>query len=350
MRSTYFTGLRSKAVVLVVLAIAVAVFYYLIRNFGIRHSLALMDSCISVALLAGGCMVVFNSLRYYRPKNLQYLYLLIWCAAITLVWYALMSYILSVFQPDESRYPEFLNKSMEIRYLIGFLCTVCAALLSVINFNIQDTKENDSRRETAEKLAKEAELYRLRQQLQPHFLFNSLNSISALAGSQPERARNMIQQLSDFLRGTIKKEDSQRVSLEDELNHLRLYLEIEKVRFGHRLNTEINCEEECFKLRLPPMLLQPVVENAIKFGLYDTIGEIVIRISARCTNRELQIDIENPFDPDTSLRHGTGFGLSSLQRRLYLLYARNDLLSTSAKDNTFKTSIKIPQNDQGYIN
>ena len=87
-----------------------------------------------------------------------------------------------------------------------------------------------------------------------------------------------------------------------------------------------------------------IVENAIKFGLYDTVGEISITISARAENKMLYIEVKNPFDPATSLpRRGTGFGLSSVQRRLYLLYLRNDLLSTAQHENLFTTTIKIPQ-------
>src|SRR5690606_12610382 len=98
----------------------------------------------------------------------------------------------------------------------------------------------------------------------------SLNSISALVHSRPEEARKMIQQLSDFLRGTLKKEENQWTSLADELDHVQLYLEIEKVRFGYRLHTEIVADDASGNCRIPHMLLQPVVENAIKFGLYDT--------------------------------------------------------------------------------
>src|SRR5258708_40173562 len=105
-------------------------------------------------------------------------------------------------------------------------------------------------------------------------LFNSINSISAITGSKPEQARKMIQQLSDFLRGNLKKEEQQWVPLSEELQYLELYLDIEKVRFGHRLSTEISCEEGCLGLKLPPMLLQPIVENAIKFGLYDTTDAV----------------------------------------------------------------------------
>ncbi len=216
------------------------------------------------------------------------------------------------------------------------------ALISVLWYTIHDQREIEQRKTEAEKLSKEAELYKLRQQLQPHFLFNSLNSINALISSQPQKARSMIQQLSDFLRGTLKKEEHQWTSLEDELQHLHLYLEIEKVRFGHRLSTEISNKADGMKL--PAMLLQPVVENAIKFGLYDTTGDIIISIEAKKDGGHLMIQVKNPFDPETaSPKKGTGFGLSSVQRRLYLLFARNDLLQTENKDQLFITTIKIPQ-------
>jgi LytS/YehU family sensor histidine kinase len=205
-------------------------------------------------------------------------------------------------------------------------------------------KESQQRSIDAERLSREAELSKLRQQLQPHFLFNSLNSISALAGNRPEEARKMIQQLSDFLRGTLRKDEQQMLSLEEELKHLQLYLDIEKVRFGHRLNTVIEVQEHLLDLQIPALLLQPIVENAIKFGLYDTIGEISILVNAHQDAGNLVITVKNPFDPITSKpNEGTGFGLSSVNRRLYLLFARNDLLYTKTQENNFISSIKIPQ-------
>ena len=217
-------------------------------------------------------------------------------------------------------------------------------VISWVWFYFQEQRAGEKREQDTMKLAREAELASLRQQLQPHFLFNSLNSISALAGSRPEEARKMIQQLSDFLRGTIKKDDQQLVTLNEELKHLQLYLDIEKVRFGHRLRTEIEKSDEALFLMMPSLLLQPLVENAIKFGLYDTIGEITIRIKAARQENQLVIRIENPFDPQTSQpKQGTGFGLNSVQRRLYLLYARNDLMTTHQIDSVFATEVKIPQ-------
>jgi len=216
--------------------------------------------------------------------------------------------------------------------------------MSELYYTLQEQKESELRKTDAEKMAREAELFKLRQQLQPHFLFNSLNSISALITIQPAQARKMIQQLSDFLRGTLKKDENQWISLEDELQHLQLYLDIEKVRFGHRLNTAVNRSDEAGKLQLPNMILQPLVENAIKFGLYDTTEAVTIQIDATQESNYLVITIQNPFDPQTSSpRQGTGFGLSSVQRRLYLLFARHDLLNTAHADNLFTTIIKIPQ-------
>ena len=218
------------------------------------------------------------------------------------------------------------------------------AVISWLVRQMRDEKESIARKEDAERLLREAELSNLRQQIQPHFLFKSLNSISALAGSRPEEARKMIQQLSDFLRGTLKKDDQQLVNLSDELQHLNLYLEIEKVRFGHRLQTEIVSSDETLPLKIPTLLLQPIVENAIKFGLYDTIGETSIKISCKKDGQFLIVQVENPYDASTAKpKKGMGFGLNSIQRRLYLLYHRNDLLSAQQRENIFITIVKIPQ-------
>lgn len=133
------------------------------------------------------------------------------------------------------------------------------------------------------------------------------------------------------------------MSLREELQYLQLYLDIEKVRFGNRLDTEIETSEEAMDVSLPALLLQPIMENAIKFGLYDTTGHTVIRLQVTLQNEELVIRISNPFDPETSSpRTGTGFGLKSVQRRLYLLFGRTDLLKTTTEGNIFTTEVRIP--------
>ena len=302
---------------------------------------ALIDAAVTTVILALAGYIMITSMRFYHPRQLSHL---TWRIGLAVACVFLIRWIALQLLKDEVSYVQFLENSMVVRGLFSWLMISIITIVSWIWYYLREQQEIETRKANMEKLAREAELSSLRQQLQPHFLFNSLNSISALIGIKPEEARKMIQQLSDFLRGTIRKDDQQSVSLEEELKHLHLYLEIEKVRFGHRLKTEVDQQDETKKMVLPSLLLQPLVENAIKFGLYDTVGEITIRISAKAVENHLYIRIENPFDPETAqAKPGTGFGLNSIQRRLYLLYGRNDLLSTQQNENRFITELKIPQ-------
>jgi two-component system, LytTR family, sensor kinase len=310
-------------------------------SFAMPLSLSIQDALLTNVLLGLASYAMINLIRFYQPRQFLRLIDSIGIAILTM-W--AMQWLAETFISNDQDYMTFLDQSFVLRCFFGWMMISLFATSASLWFYLRDQQESDRRVSDNEKLAREAELARLRQQLQPHFLFNSLNSISALAGTKPEQARMMIQQLSDFLRGTLKKDDQQLVPLKEELDHLQLYLEIEKVRFGHRLRTHIEHNEASLAMKLPSLLLQPIVENAIKFGLYDTIGEIVIRIIASTENNYLIISVENPFDVETAKpRQGTGFGLTSVQRRLYLLFARQDLLQTSQDEVTFTTTIKIPQ-------
>jgi LytS/YehU family sensor histidine kinase len=268
----------------------------------------------------------------------------IWTLLLAVFVSIFLNWVLKKVYGVDSPYSEFIAKGFNVRFCYHFLMISFISLVMWIWYFVKEIQEDDTRKTQAEQLAKEAELNNIRQQLQPHFLFNSLNSISALAGSRPEEARKMIQQLSDFLRGTMRKDEQQLIKLEDELTHLKLYLDIEKVRFGHRLKNEILCDEKSLSMLLPSLILQPVVENAIKFGLYDTTDDITISVSSIVEENHLIIIVKNPFDPQTSSpKQGVGFGLNSINRRLYLLFARQDLLQTHSENNQFITTIKIPQ-------
>lgn len=320
-----------------------ALLTYVVHSFSFGWYIALTDGVACTLLLSAACWLINNNLRYYQPGKGSYINLFFWCLALTAActfgarW--LLPYIV-----NNKIYADFLAQSITIRFFTNYLAIGWMALISMIWYSQQDQKDNEKRKSEAEKLARDAELYNLRQQLQPHFLFNSLNSINALIGFKPDEARKMIHQLSDFLRGTLKKDDQQLVPLTEELAHLQLYLDIEKVRFGHRLQTEISCDDRCGEAKLPAMLLQPIVENAIKFGLYDTTESVTVSIRAEMEDNYLTLMVQNPYDPKTARpRKGTGFGLSGVQRRLYLLFARTDLVETYADDNIFTTIIKVPQ-------
>jgi len=160
----------------------------------------------------------------------------------------------------------------------------------------------------------------------------------------PRTTVRMIVGLSEFLRRVSRDFKTHQVTLAQEMEFLEKYLEIQKVRFTDRLRVTLQVPPELMDAQVPTLLLQPIVENAIKFGLYDTTDAVTITISARAEGRFIRISVQNPFDPETSRpTKGAGFGLSSIQRRLYLLFARTDLLETRIEDHLFTTTVKIPQ-------
>ncbi len=209
---------------------------------------------------------------------------------------------------------------------------------------VRELENRYALQQDAAALLKEAELFKLRQQLQPHFLFNSLNAVSALLVTSPEKAEEMIMRLSDFLRASVKQGRTDLVPLEEELDYLRNYLWIEAARFGERLQVSWEGLETLTGLRLPPFLLQPLLENAVKFGIYGHTGTVRITVAARLEDDLLHILISNPFD-DAGVKpaRGTGFGLEGIRRRLYLMYARTDLLRTDVRNGIFTATLLVPQ-------
>jgi len=326
-------------------AMALADFEFLLRWFGQSWRVAAIDGSISTITLLLFSLLLMNTLRFYTPRRERYMNIFTWCLFLMGIWVALTHWILLVACGDSHDYKMFLNGSMPVRGSIALLTLGCIALTSVVWYNSEEQKQAEQRKASAEKMAKDAELFKLRQQLQPHFLFNSLNSINALIGARPGEARIMVQQLSDFLRGTMRKEENQLITFAEELEYLKLYLEIEKVRFGYRLKTETDISEPALKWKIPSLLLQPLMENAIKFGLYGTTGEVTIALRARVNDNYLVITVLNPFDPDMQVPEGTGFGLNSVRRRLYLLFARNDLVEINKEKNSFVVNIRIPANE-----
>jgi hypothetical protein len=345
MASSPLSQTRFKIIFGISWVIALADFGLLLKWFGQPWQIAILDSSVSTITLLLVSLLIMNTLRFYTPRRERYMNIFTWCLFLMGIWLAFNHWILLLSAGDFNGYKTFLNHSMPVRGSTALLILGCIALISVVWYNSEEQKQTEQRKADAEKLAKEAELFKLRQQLQPHFLFNSLNSINALIGIKPDEARKMIQQLSDFLRGTMRKEENQLISFSEELEYLKLYLEIEKVRFGYRLKTEIDISEESLSWKIPSLLLQPLMENAIKFGLYGTTGEVIISLRARTVDKHLVIAVMNPFDADMQMPAGTGFGLNSVKRRLYLLFARNDLVEVNKEKNFFIVIIRIPVNE-----
>ena len=190
---------------------------------------------------------------------------------------------------------------------------------------------------------KEAELNKLKSQLNPHFMFNAMNSIRALIDENPQKAKEAVTQLSNILRQTLTLEKNKVISFDDEMTLVKDYLALEKIRFEERLNYSINLDESSSKYKIPPMLLQTLVENAIKHGISKlTEGGIVNITTKQLENQKLQIEIINAgnYYPDENPQ--SGYGLANTKNRLAFVFADNASFLIVNENDTVKTQIVIP--------
>jgi two-component system, LytTR family, sensor histidine kinase AlgZ len=191
-------------------------------------------------------------------------------------------------------------------------------------------------------LAREAELKALRAQLDPHFLFNSLNSISALTGRDPAAARKMCLLLADFLRDTLRLGAAQRISLQEEVSIVERYLSIEQVRLGARLNVSKETSEEALRAKLPALILQPLAENAVLHGIAHLLEGGTITIGAQREHALLVVWVTNPCDADRPRHKRAGFGLSLVRQRLQSQFGLAGQLETVEEQGRFTAKISLP--------
>lgn len=263
------------------------------------------------------------------------MYVIIWI----LISYHLTNWILA----GDLDYLIFTHQILPIRVLWGSLLFLLLAMLYHLYDFYYSLEEKKTQEETLKKLIKEAELKALKAQLNPHFLFNSLNSISALTITDPDKAREMLNKLSDFLRYSLRNTDSTLLPLKEELQNMRRYLEIEKVRFDDRLNCEFELSETCPECILPAMILQPIYENAVKHGVYESIDPVTIRTYCQQNDNCLEISVINNYDPDYIQKKGEGMGLDNIRNRLRMIYHQDNLLKINRENHYFEITLTIPQ-------
>jgi LytS/YehU family sensor histidine kinase len=190
--------------------------------------------------------------------------------------------------------------------------------------------------------SREAELRALRAQIHPHFLFNSLNSINALIAARPEEARRLSVRLGDFLRASLTFGSREAIPLAEELALAEQLLSIEKVRFGERLSHVIVADESARACSVPPLLLQPLVENAVTHGIAQRLDGGLVRIEAERRGPELRIAISNPRDAEAPGRRGTGIGLQNVKRRLAALHGADASLEVTKSEDAFRVELRLP--------
>jgi two-component system, LytTR family, sensor histidine kinase AlgZ len=216
--------------------------------------------------------------------------------------------------------PQRLHAAWPVLGGMGMLLYLAVLALHYLLVAQEHSAEADRTSAELRILAQDAELKALRAQLNPHFLFNSLNSISALTTLDPKRAREMCVLLSDFLRRSLRLQERPTVPLSEELDLLRAYLAIEQIRFGARLQVAWDLGPDTESLLVPTLLLQPLVENAIKHGIASLPEGGTVRIGALSEAGTLSLRVENPVDADVPPPQGLGLGLRQVRSRLQLRF------------------------------
>jgi len=235
-----------------------------------------------------------------------------------------------------------LAPHLPLLFALGVLLYLLSTGLHYAVIASVEQREAESRAAEARALARESQLQALKFQLNPHFLFNSLHSIAALATLDGSRAREMCIRLSDFLRSSLGLGDRESIPLREELALARSYLEVERVRFGARLQVEEHIDSACEDCLAPALLLQPLVENAVKHGVAALVEGGAIRLSASRTGAGVSIEIENEFDPESAAAPRDGIGLAHVRRRLAMRYGDEAFFSARAEGAVYRVTLRLP--------
>jgi len=324
--------------------------YFILRSLsGFANSMGAMWLVHTALLTATGySLTLLMGALFRRLIKMR----VIWTAVLSLFAVMLASTIFSVIETWS--YATFLkpdSRPMGFEYLgallLNFsLLAAWTALYYGINYYIL-LEEQIHQRERLESQASSAQLAMLRYQLNPHFLFNTLNSISTLVLlKQTERANAMLARLSSFLRYTLANESTAKVTLAQEVETLKLYLEIEKMRFEDRLRPHFKIESETIGARLPSLLLQPLIENAIKYAVTPSEVGADIWLTARREAQSVRIEVAdngNGEGADLAATPSTGVGLANIRERLAQAYGNSHAFTTRKNEHGgFSVVVEIP--------
>jgi two-component system, LytTR family, sensor kinase len=319
-------------------------FYYAYGNFS---NVGILDSVFSLLIYSGIGLSLWYPFSFFNSGNVRISTIisnLVISGAISITLWALITkYLMQAILPEGNIYPDYWNATFPYRIGTGVFIYGLIILSYYLFVSLTNLSEKNAKEARLESLVKETELKMLRSQINPHFLFNSLNSISSLTVTDPEKARVMVVKLSDFMRYALARKDEQPVSLRSELENLRLYLDIEKVRFGDKLTTEEHIDPECYDFNIPVMLLQPLYENAVKHGVYESTETVKIYTQAKIANGIIEIIIRNNYDSASSVKRGTGTGLLNVTRRLELFYGNKASIKSLKEDGIYTITLYIPK-------
>lgn len=318
--------------------------------YGSSIDAAIADGLISMAIFGLIGLAVWFPVRAILKNNTQLfsnILNLAFTGTVTIIfWLFATKYLVRAIVTEKMDYQLFWHSVLFFRITAGVLIFFLIILAYYLFHSATQLAEKASRQAQLESLVREAELKILRSQINPHFLFNSLNSISSLTVTDPEKAREMIVKLSDFMRYSLSSRNDQPVTLRNEMESLRLYLDIEKIRFSDRLVIEEEISDDCLPALLPGLLLQPLYENAVKHGVYESTERVTIRTSVRREGDSVVISVTNNIDPEAIVtRKGAGIGLKNVRGRLELFYGEKGEMTVTRNDESFNVNLRFPYKD-----
>ena len=275
-----------------------------------------------------------------RYHILQVLLVTLSLAVIWVIGCNIIMYILQEFSPVSS--PAYARSS-PLRLFTGMLVYTILGLVFYIQAIRLMLANKETHAEDLRKNIQETELSLLQAQINPHFLFNSLNSLASLTITNPAQAHEMIIILSDYLRMGLHKPTEPITSLKNELENCHRYLAIEKMRFGKRMELVFDTPDGCAQASIPHTILQPLYENAIKYGVGESSEAVTI--TTRCCLRQniLEVEISNDIPDSIPSRKGKGMGLNNIRRRLELYYNQSGLIQIRKESKVFSVVLTIPQ-------
>lgn len=286
--------------------------------------------------------VLYNDIEKHSITNLIFNHLSIMILSLAF-WISLSVFLVKVILSGSPEYIATIDDEIPWRIFTGifyYVALVMVYYLLIYGYNLREHTVQESR---LKEKVKEAELQTLKSQINPHFLFNGLNSISSLTITNPEKAHEMIIQLSSFLRYSLAHDANQLIPLKQEIENIEAYIAVEKIRFGEKLAFSKNMSEECCDTKVPFLILQPLIENAIKHGVYESTKPVSVMLSCEAIeNGNLHIKIRNDFDPEAIPRKGTGTGIRNIKERLKIIYQLDELITFNKADNYFEVNLVIP--------
>lgn len=321
-------------------------FLLLYIGFKLKLETAIIDSLVFYSILGAMGLSFWYPTKYISLEDNRKVKFVInhFISGVisSAIWLAAGYFIINNIFNYSNDFSAFFSNTLIGRFIIGALFYYLITSYYYLFIYYNNLQEKIAREAQLKNLITQAELKTLKFQINPHFIFNSLNSMSALTTINPDKAREMILKLADFLRFTLANNEKQKNTLGEELKNIRLYLDIEKIRFDDKFEFLENIDNDCLDCKIPNMILQPLFENVIKHAVYDALEPIKLKMTCNRIDNSLRIILENNFETGSSTNRNTGIGIKNIQNRLTLMYGLNNLIEIKKGNNIFQVILIIP--------